>query len=193
MRMNSTRSSRARDRILVLAVFVVGAAAFVACNDRQAKAPVDQGQGATDETPANLGLSQFAGRGKLCGAQVVVDHLEGPRIRPSISLAVCGEAAQGAGAWMALAATYHAQTATATSADGQETSGTLEVDASGAVSLVDEGGAKIAIGKVDPVEEGMLIEIAPGVTPQLLVGDAPFDLDKDRRDAPDMSLRFAVP
>lgn len=107
-----------------------------------------------------------------------------------VSLAVSGQLGDDEGSiWHALAASFASTTARMLGDDA----GGLYLDDSGIVSLVGDSGKVVELGRLDEVGLDNPITLNPGIEPVLMVEDSPFDVSRDEKNAPGMSMAFAVP
>ncbi len=107
-----------------------------------------------------------------------------------VSLAVSGQMGEEEGTiWHALAASFASSTARTLGDD----EGGLYLNDAGIVSLVGDSGKVVELGKLEEVGLDHPITLNPGVEPILMVESGPFDVSRDEKNAPGMSMAFAVP
>ena len=161
---------------LTLATLIVTSA----CNMDAVKGPKDKADGATEATY----LSNFAGRGELCGTYVSFNGYVGDATselgRPSslmVQLGVCGKS-NGDNEWKALAIT-HSSAKVDVTRGSTEGSSDVFVDDKG-VFVRRPDGKKTKIGSAQTVSRGYKLDLETGVKVQVMVDGEPYSLETSK-------------
>lgn len=155
----------------------------------------DEGKGAASDHESNSLIKNSSDQRSFLTFQSLDESrpahpVAGKPMTAMVSLAVGGQIGEEEGtAWNALAASFASSTANANGAD----SGSLYLSDAGVVSLVDDSGQVISLGRIDQVGLDNPIKLNPGVKPVLLVEGSPFDVAVDDKHAAGMSMAFSVP
>ena len=165
---------------LVVGVAAALATMLAACNMDGFKGGKGRGEGDAQATH----VSDFAGKGELCGTYVSYNgrasdaktELGGPA-GLMVQIGVCGK--MSGNDWKALAVT-HSSAEVAVVAGGSESSSAVFLDEKVLVVKRPDGKAA-TIGKLSKAERGYPIELSDGVKVQVLVDGEPFSLEQSKK------------